>query len=247
MKIIPILNQQKVEKKEQGIAGFLDVQDIFYTIQGEGPFAGFSAVFVRLAGCNLQCPGCDTDYTSGRKIMTYNEIILQVNSLIGEKAVQQPNNGLTKPPIVVITGGEPFRQNITELCNTLANYLTVQVETNGSFAPPNHLSKNVTIVCSPKTHSINKQMMKRANCFKYVLNHNSVDATDGLPIKALDHSCSVKGVARPLGRPDALIYLQPMDCKDENVNELNLQAVLLSCLKHGYILQLQIHKYLGIA
>src|SRR3954467_9071958 len=44
----------------------LSIHSIFYTLQGEGPYSGCPAVFMRLAGCNLQCPGCDTDYTSGQ-------------------------------------------------------------------------------------------------------------------------------------------------------------------------------------
>ena len=67
-------NQQLADKpvlNETGLS--LQVNSIFYTIQGEGPFAGRPAIFIRLAGCNLQCPGCDTEYTK-RQTMTVDEI-----------------------------------------------------------------------------------------------------------------------------------------------------------------------------
>jgi len=49
---------------------YLEVQDIFSTIQGEGPFAGKPAVFLRLAGCNLRCFFCDTDFESRRTTLS---------------------------------------------------------------------------------------------------------------------------------------------------------------------------------
>ena len=56
-----MINKQPIEKREPSYEGTLQVHSIFKTIQGEGPFCGTPCVFVRLAGCNLQCPACDTD------------------------------------------------------------------------------------------------------------------------------------------------------------------------------------------
>ena len=63
-------NVQKQEGYSKDLIGnSLEVVDLWQTIQGEGPFAGMRAIFIRLAGCNLQCPFCDTDYTSKRETL----------------------------------------------------------------------------------------------------------------------------------------------------------------------------------
>jgi 7-carboxy-7-deazaguanine synthase len=233
-----LINTQPIEKSSISNGHTLAVHSIFYTIQGEGPFTGHPAVFVRLAGCNLQCPGCDTDYTSIRNIMSIAEIFLEIE-------MRAWPGYLKRGRLIVITGGEPFRQNLTELTNLLLSRdFKVQVETNGTLPPSIGLSEDVTIVCSPKAGKINPKMLHRADCFKYVMAARSV-AADGLPILALDHTAT-PCVARPVGvlKP---IYLQPMDEQNSVLNALNLAAVKASCLKFGYILQLQIHKIIEVA
>ena len=231
------INIQPIEKKVGGDGFSLDVHSIFYTIQGEGPYTGRPAVFVRLAGCNLQCPGCDTEYTTGRETLSTQDIVARIERSYAHAT-------LCHIPMIVITGGEPFRQNIAGLCKTLSRYYHVQIETNGTLAIEDpEAFRNVDIVCSPKAGKIHYSILSSANWYKYVLHHESVSEADGLPILALDHSASPQVFRPPLGAP---VYLQPMDCKDEHVNRLNQEAVLKSCLKFGYILQLQTHKYLEI-
>ena len=71
-------NSQPIEKRSRD-ADVLEVHSIFYTLQGEGPFCGSPAIFIRLAGCNLQCPGCDTDYTSKREHLSPETIVKRLN------------------------------------------------------------------------------------------------------------------------------------------------------------------------
>ena len=97
------VNTQPREKLDHRSDGSLEVHHIWKTIQGEGPLAGSPAVFVRLAGCTLQCSFCDTDYTSKRVRQEPEEI------LAGIKAIGGGCN------TVVLTGGEPFRQNVGPL------------------------------------------------------------------------------------------------------------------------------------
>lgn len=228
------MNTQEREKVIASTTGQeLEVHSIFRTIQGEGPFTGFPAIFIRLAGCNLQCPGCDTEYTEGRQRLTLEQIY---NTLVSPECAG--------PRLVVITGGEPFRQKISILANTLLKAgFRVQIETNGTLPPSKNLDDRVVIVCSPKTGSVNTKMTQRANCYKYVMHADSIDPKDGLPILALDHTASPKVARPPAGMT---VYLQPMDSQNIAQNHRNMMAVKDSCIKNGYILQLQIHKILGV-
>jgi organic radical activating enzyme len=238
MQVIPI-NTQPIEKSVKSDGSVLDVHSIFYTIQGEGPFTGRPAVFVRLAGCNLQCPSCDTEYTKGRLVMNVESIL---------DSIKTQSTRSHRKPLIVITGGEPFRQSLLLLCALLVKHeYTVQIETNGTLAPgpgtqDHPVWEQIHIVCSPKAGKVQEWIRSRAKCFKYVLSHDSVNPNDGLPILALNHTAAPQ-VARHGGKP---VYLQPMDSKDEATNAKNIKAVVDSCLRFGYTLQLQTHKYLGV-
>ena len=63
-----------------GDGAMLEVQHIFPTLQGEGPYAGVPAVFIRLGGCNLACTFCDTEFESF-KVMGVREIVEKVDAL----------------------------------------------------------------------------------------------------------------------------------------------------------------------
>lgn len=244
------MNIQPIEKLVRAKDGLLDVHSIFKTIQGEGPFCGRPCVFVRLAGCNLRCPACDTDYSSRRKAMRVKDVLDAVNTQWGER---RPRNAL-----VVVTGGEPFRQDLRGLFNILNLYrYDVQVETNGTLPPSlypyaphvggkplrNSLGRTF-IVCSPKTGKISPSIEANACAFKYVVKAGAVH-TDGLPLSALDHPSNPFPARPPVGW-DRPVYVQPLDEKDDVINRANLDVAVASCLNHGYTLQLQVHKYIGV-
>ncbi len=232
-----MLNQQIPVKVIDSDGSSLLVHSIFYTLQGEGPFSGRAALFVRLAGCNLQCPGCDTEYSQGAEEFHVSTAL--------DMVIEQLDANAKAKPIVVITGGEPFRQNIAMFANTLiALGHTVQIETNGTLPASKGLSEQAVIVCSPKTGSVNPKLWPRISAYKFVASAFDL-MDDGLPSKALGHS------ARPhLARPHATftgpVYLQPMDEQDWELNKANAQAVVASCMRHGYILCLQAHKIVGV-
>lgn len=223
----------------------LDFHSMFKTIQGEGPFAGRRAVFVRLAGCNLQCPECDTEYTEGRQILTSKDITKRVNTMMTQ--MRQAGNierSMKTDPVVVITGGEPLRQPIHPLVNKLLEMrYDVQIETNGTLPPHPDMDDRVTIVCSPKGGKIHPKLERAATCYKYVVTANSVCEVDGLPVLALSHPAAPK-LARPkYCKP---IYIQPADLQDDQLNKANLDACVESAMKFGYTVQVQLHKLLGV-
>jgi 7-carboxy-7-deazaguanine synthase len=237
------MNTQKPERRMWDVDGRLVVHSYFHTIQGEGPFAGHYAFFIRLNGCNLQCPGCDTEYTSQREYFSPGGILDLVRTAVGSDYLNR---------LVVITGGEPFRQNIAPAIEQLLGYgFRVQVETNGTLAPdpsefPWH-HPELTVVVSPKTGVIHEEIAYRAKAYKYVLRADDI-AEDGLPTSALGHTLGKHShVARPPTSWQGPIYLQPMDEKDADLNLANERAVVASVMTHRkYIMGVQMHKLTGL-
>lgn len=235
---LPLVNKQPAEKRVHRHDGLLDVQEVFYTIQGEGPYAGYPAVFVRTAGCNMQCPSCDTDYTSQRRLWS-------VPDLVGE--IYRKADGckwLDSRKLIVITGGEPFRQPLGELIRSLGDEFLIQIETNGTLYDPTLAGwwHHVKVVCSPKGAHVNPQLRPVVTALKYVGRELELDHEDGLPMNALG------GVrpARPWPGFTGPIYLQPIDDGDEVRNLANMEAVVRSCMRYGYRLCVQLHKLPGV-
>ncbi len=133
----------------------LHLAEIFYSVQGEGTFVGTPAVFVRLAGCNLACSFCDTDYA----VKFFDDVagvVARVRSL-GDAC-----------PMVVITGGEPLAQRETlALIDALrADGRRVHIESNGTI--PVELPRDVWLCVSPKER-LHPQMAARANEAKLIV------------------------------------------------------------------------------
>lgn len=211
------------------------------TIQGEGPFAGERAVFIRLAGCNLQCPFCDTDYTS----LPITTIPFQ---LAEEVLSDYPSHKL-----IVITGGEPFRQaGLTELIKALlAGYRNVQIETNGTCYIPSFAfaSSNVTIVCSPKTAKLHPSVERMIKPFSFQVDLKYIVAADQMNERGLpSHTMGLMGKVwlPPLPNSGVRIYLQPLDEDDPVRNRRNMKAAAEACMKHGHRLSLQLQKIVGL-
>lgn len=243
-------NEQAPEKRVQGDGLTLAVNSIFHTIQGEGPFAGTPAVFVRLAGCNLQCPLCDTEYTK-RLDMQIRDITSAVHDAIPHwpqgRSAQLPEPYRCPTTLVVITGGEPFRQPIGRLVMALRHIgYRVQVETNGTLYQPvfPYPDEGVTIVCSPKAGQVHRELVPWVAAWKYVATADNIDPVDGLPTHALEHPNGGK-LYRPPSGNTAPIYLQPVDEQDTTANERNMHAVVDACMEHGHRLCLQLHKIIG--
>jgi len=133
----------------------LGLAEIFYSVQGEGVWTGTPAVFVRLAGCNLACTFCDTDYAL-RFMATVPEIVARVRDLGGDC------------PMVILTGGEPLAQTGTpELIAALrADGRRVHIESNGTIDVA--LPADVWLTVSPKER-LHPAMAARADEAKLIV------------------------------------------------------------------------------
>ena len=220
--------------QDSGTGQELWVQEVFYTLQGEGPFSGQPAVFVRLAGCNLKCYWCDTDFESSTWKPSLDTLLDRI------EAIRPPSCRL-----IVLTGGEPFRQNIKPLVEALlAQKLHVQIETNGTLWVDLPVHGHLHIVCSPKTPVLHPQIISRINSYKYVLAAACADPQDGLPRTSTQAAGLAARIARPL--PGADVYVMPLDEFCQERNKENQRYCVDIAKAFGYKLTLQTHKILGI-
>ena len=218
----PILPPKKTDGQN------LDVQEIFATFQGEGIFTGFPSIFIRLGGCNLACAFCDTEFDSYKNLSLKK--VLEKTKKLAEKKGKRTHN------LVVITGGEPLRQNIIPLCRELLKEnFQVQIETNGTLFQ--NLPNQVNIICSPKNptgkyYPIRPDLLPKISAFKFLISaHNK------------NYNVVPKVGQSQYQTP---VYLQPIDEYDEKKNEDNRQLTLKLAKKNGCRLYLQTHKFWGI-
>jgi organic radical activating enzyme len=187
-------------------ANSLFVTSMFFTLQGEGPYAGMPALFIRLAKCNLDCSFCDTFFDDG-DWMTYDEIETKMDETICNfwqskgkempKWAYEPAEGRKTYPniVLVMTGGEPLiQENISAfMARQLSEFKEVQVESNG--IPDTVVPPGVTLVCSPKCVEKNgraikyfapsKTILDRADCLKFVVSADLDSPYSSVPDWAL--------------------------------------------------------------
>lgn len=109
------------------------INEIFYSIQGEGMHTGTPAVFLRMSGCNRRCDFCDTDH-SAYTLMTIGEIIDAVSVFASHH--------------IIVTGGEPAIQIDKDMVEALhyAGFY-IHIETNGTLPLPDGID---WVTVSPK-------------------------------------------------------------------------------------------------
>lgn len=203
-------------------AGSLFVTSMFFTLQGEGPYAGMPALFIRLAKCNLDCSFCDTFFDDG-DWLTFEEIESRIYHTICDfwntKSESVPlwalpeDGGPLYPNIVlVMTGGEPLLQdNISEFMERqVGDFKAVQVESNGVLDTT--VPAGVTLVCSPKClekggvavkyFAPSKTILDRADCLKFVMTAETGNPYHTVPEWALEWKRK---------NPEKEIYCSPMN------------------------------------
>lgn len=163
----------------------LFVTSRFFTLQGEGPFRGHPAYFIRLAKCNLACSFCDTYFDSG-EWRSFSSLLEEADTVIREfyhsRNMQTPvwAQGEAKKVVLVISGGEPSLQvNLSAFLQQAQAYFQyTQIESNGTTVLAD-LPASTTLVVSPKCLEKdgvpvrylqpNAKMLERADYLKFVM------------------------------------------------------------------------------
>lgn len=229
-------NQQVPQKLGKGQK--LDIVEVFDTVQGEGPWSGLPACFIRLQYCNLACFFCDTEFEKGSR-WDIEDLVTAAKTL-GR---------------VVLTGGEPMRQNIVPLIARLdEESIPVQIETAGTLWVPGlepYVEADfVKIVCSPKTPKVHPKIVEYCRDWKYIIRKGETNKRSGLP------GCSTQkpGISQKLfavNKPDReergdVVWVQPMDEQDAWKNRENMELAANLAMQHGFRVSLQTHKILGL-
>ncbi len=138
------------------------VNEVFCSIQGEGPSVGHSAVFVRFSGCTLNCEFCDTDHEE-YELMDIDRLCADIRKEVAEE--------LRPGCRVILTGGEPLMQITPSLIHTLKeDGFRVCIETSASTL--NFLYMDILNICdevvvSPKDIArVHMGIIERATCVK---------------------------------------------------------------------------------
>jgi 7-carboxy-7-deazaguanine synthase len=217
------------------------VNEVFETIQGEGVNTGLPAIFVRLQGCPVGCPWCDTHQTWEQK--PENEVapkqVIQTDGSIGRWAwfdakslLQSFSDGAFSAKHVVLTGGEPCLFDLVELTNVLnqAGY-TTQIETSGTFEVK--CSDSTWVTVSPKIGmkgglAVKSQALKRANEIKH-------------PVATSTHIEQLDALLAGVDLTGKVVCLQPISQKS-HATALAIKV----CIARNWRLSVQTHKYLQI-
>ncbi len=206
-----MLTQTELEKHK------LPLMEQFYTIQGEGRYAGRAAYFIRLAGCDVGCVWCDVKESWDTK----NHPLVSIANIL-EEIKKTPTN------FVVITGGEPAMYDLSILINALhESEYEVAIETSGCY----ELKGDIDWYCfSPKKFKKPiEEAYQKANELKIVIFHPSDFAW------AEEHASKINA--------ECILYLQTEWSKKETILPLIIEYVKAN---PKWKISLQTHKYLDI-
>lgn len=231
----------------------LFVTSVFYTLQGEGPYRGEPAVFVRLAKCNLDCSFCDTFFDDG-DWFTVEELDAKIDQTVSEyfkgdvpmwaqvnyESVRaQKGNGLItkvvkkRNMVLVVTGGEPMLQKnlVPFLEHMNLRFEKTQIESNGTVVQA--IPVSTTLVVSPKCSekkgvaikylNPKPEMLARADCLKFVMNADADSPYSSVPDWAHEWR---KQTGKPIFVSPMNIYnSEPMKSKQlrASSNQITLQ------------------------
>ena len=194
------------------------VNDIFYSLQGEGHNTGRAAVFIRFAGCNLRCSFCDTEFDTYCE-MTAEEIVASINTYPAR--------------FVVLTGGEPTLQVDEAFVDLLHQYgFEVAMESTGTRPAPKNLD---WLTVSPK---ISGEKWKVESGWRLPDEVKVVFDEDTVPETYLPSPSTLS--------LSPILYLQPCDTGNAERNAIIINRCIDYIKEHPqWRLSLQTHKLIG--
>lgn len=197
------------------------INEIFYSLQGEGHHTGYPSVFIRFSGCNLECPFCDTHHKQGI-YMSDDDIIRAVN--------------LYKADWIILTGGEPalFIDDKFVVSLKKATGKKVAIETNGTCPLPPSLD---WVCISPKEGISGAEPMQ-----------TEIKAAHADELKVVDMGQPLDPYfSLPCVDSKTLMYLQPCYVPDNKKYEENrIKTVGRILSDPRWTLSVQLHRFLGI-
>jgi 7-carboxy-7-deazaguanine synthase len=221
------------------------VNEIFYTIQGEARFTGHPSVFVRLQGCGVGCPWCDTKHTwdrHARDIVSIDAMLAKTGDgasyaamtaqEIIDSAIKMAGR---KPALLTITGGEPAEQPLNELTTLIAkNGIHPQLETSGTEELD--VSPDTWVTLSPKIDMPNRKPIQRQAVFRA----NEIKMPVGKQRDVEILKAFLQEFRDVIG-PRQNIWLQPL-----SQNPKATQLCVDTAMANGWHLSMQTHKYIGV-
>lgn len=225
------------------VSTMLRVNEIFTTIQGEATFSGTPSTFVRLQGCPVGCPWCDTKYTwhpgSEQSEIPIEAVIAKSESAPSWASVDARflrDHLKQGPRHVVFTGGEPLEQDLSEITSLLVKAgISCQIETSGTALV--NLHQDVWVTVSPKINmpggrTIQRTALLRANEIK-------------IPVETIEDLNRWYALVEEMDLGTAMenrqIWLQPI-----SQGEAATQLCIETCMERNYRLSIQTHKYAGL-
>jgi 7-carboxy-7-deazaguanine synthase len=218
----------------------LPINEVFATVQGEGGFTGAPSIFVRLQGCPVGCPWCDTKHTwevdPARRIDVEAMQLKERDSAgwapmsAGHLAWLMRDLGPARH--AVITGGEPALYDLRDLSRALFSegFKSVQVETSGTH--PLRIDPAAFVTVAPKLEmpgdfAVLSEVLERANEIK-------------MPVGKPDDIAKLFQLLNDLSS-EKPVYLAPIS-QSRRATELCIAAAA----KHGWRVSFQVHKYAGL-
>jgi organic radical activating enzyme len=239
----------------------ISINEIFHSVQGEGPTIGKPSIFLRLSGCNLECVWCDTKYTwlfSQDKLDRLLDTIPSVyHHQLGD-IVYSKEDEITKLSEneleerlrafdcnhIVITGGEPLLQQkqlipLIEKLHVMG--YSFEMETNGTIKPltPDYIQYNV----SPKLSNSFNQSSKRylPDVIDYF---NKINAFFKFVISSSDDLEEVEEIIKTHSIPNESVYLMPEGISSKELNSRGRELIEICKAKnYNYSHRLHIQLY----